>query len=83
MLSINPNIDLNKWWQDDTSIRTVLWLELSGFRGTVGDFYYQGDFGFFWSSSKGHYVEFDAAQVYPVVDIDPSFGFSVRCILDN
>ena len=77
---INSNINLNKWWKDDTSIRTTLWLELSGFRGTDGGFYNQGDFGYYWSSSEGHYVRFDATQVFLVVGYYPSFSFSARCV---
>lgn len=78
--SINPNIDPNKWWQNDTSIRNILWLKLAGYRKQNGNFYGQGHFGCFWSSTFGRDIEFDKTRIYPVIDGDPECAFSVRCL---
>lgn len=85
MKEINPNIDLNKWWQDDISIRTKLWLELSGYRNTDGDFYSQGSNGNYWSSTPydstdAFSLAFNSSFLYPASYYYRTNGFSVRCL---
>lgn len=78
--SINPNINLNWGWQNDTSVRIALWLKLADFRNPYGDFYGQGDFGYFWSSTAGRDVLFGKDQVHPTVGNDSEYAFSCRCL---
>ena len=77
---VNPNIKLDWGWQDDTSIRTALKLKLVGYLSPYGDFNYQGDYGFFWSSTAGRSVGFDKSQVFPSDDNYTEYAFSVRCL---
>ncbi|MBP8017073.1 hypothetical protein KAZ01_03630 [Candidatus Gracilibacteria bacterium] len=81
MKSINPNIDLNKGWQNDTSIKEAIGAEISGCRNVVdGKFYNVGSDGYFWSSTGGHYVRFNETGVYPLSNGNPSSALSVRCL---
>lgn len=80
MKSINPEIELNKLCQSDTSIRTKLWLELSGYRNANGDFFSQGEVGYYWSSSKNSGIRCAVTMVQFFNDSNPLCAFSVRCI---
>jgi len=82
---INPNIRIEWWWQDDTSVRERLWLKLAGYRYRSNAYYYgRGWYGNYWSSSPnsiyGYGVNLNSTQVYPLIYNFSSYGFSVRCL---
>jgi hypothetical protein len=78
--SINPNIDPNKWWQDDNtkpSIKDALRIKLAGCRNPDGFLFYHDSFGCLWSSDNGLCIGFFEDKVYPVVEVNPLCAFSV------
>ena len=72
---------------DDTAYSSTLKLPLAGFRDYGGGgLYFQGVFGFYWSSSPdstcAYYLVFYSGGVDPTSSSDRADGFWVRCLSD-
>ncbi len=69
---------------DDKLFASTLKLPLAGARFTSGSWYYQGSYGFYWSSSpSGTYAAnlyFYSTNVAPAYTNNRAYGFSVRCL---
>lgn len=83
--TVNPEIEEDGKWKEDTSVRESLGLGLVGYHQAFSsEHVFRGKFGFYWASAssgnKGHYLLLTSTQVIPARNAVQANGLSIRCL---